>query len=154
MSRAIKHGPEPCICAERAGASWSLPWTPSKPIKHGNVVRRGVVPSVTGLCFGVMAWSPPVKEPSRKSAVGLTRVVVVVVEEVVVVVIVVIVVVVEVVHVEVVVVVVVEVVVVVVVVPVVVAIVIVLVMVVVVVNPSVSPTSQVRFAKPRPATLK
>jgi len=38
--------------------------------QHGNVVRRGVVPSVTGLCFGVMAWPPPAKEPSRKSAVG------------------------------------------------------------------------------------
>ena len=32
--------------------------TPSKLSQHGNVVRRGVVPSVTGLCFRVMAWPP------------------------------------------------------------------------------------------------
>jgi len=70
MSRANKHGPEPCTCAERAGASWSLTTTSSKSGQYGNVVRRGVVPSVTGWCVGVMAWSPPAKEPSRKSAVG------------------------------------------------------------------------------------
>jgi len=70
MSRANNHGPEPCTCAERAGASWSLTTTSSKLGQYGNVVRRGVVPSVSGWCVGVMAWSPPAKEPSRKSAVG------------------------------------------------------------------------------------
>ena len=49
LLRAINHGPELCACAKGAGASWSLPWTPSKLSQHGNVVRRGVVPSVTGL---------------------------------------------------------------------------------------------------------
>jgi len=41
-------GPEPCTCAERAGASWNLTTTSSKSGQYGNVVRRGVVPSVTG----------------------------------------------------------------------------------------------------------
>ena len=70
MSRANNHGPKPCICAERAGASWSLTTTSSKSGQYGNVVRRGVVPSVTGWCVGGMAWSPPAKEPPRKIAVG------------------------------------------------------------------------------------
>jgi len=38
--------------------------------QHGNAVRRGDVPSVMGWCLGVMAWPPPAKEPSRKSAVS------------------------------------------------------------------------------------
>jgi len=79
MSRAINHGPEPCTCAERAGASWSLPWTPSKLSQHGSVVRRGAVPSVTGLSFGVMAWLLAAacertiqKERAQSAAVGQT----------------------------------------------------------------------------------
>ena len=70
MSRANNHGPEPCACAEKAGASWSLTTTSTKLGQYGNVVRRGVIPLVTGWCVGVMAWSPPAKKPSRKSAVG------------------------------------------------------------------------------------
>jgi len=70
MSRANNHGPEPCTCAERAGASLSLTTASSKSGQYGNVVRRGVIPSVTGWCVRVMAWSPPAKEPYRKSAVG------------------------------------------------------------------------------------
>jgi len=35
---------------------------------HGNVVRRGLVPLVMGLCLGFMAWLSAAKELSRKRA--------------------------------------------------------------------------------------
>jgi len=43
-------------CSPTSAAIVQWQWTPSKLSQHCNVVRRGVVPSVTGLCFGVMAW--------------------------------------------------------------------------------------------------
>jgi len=73
ISGVINLGHEPCIYAERAGASWRPAKALSKEGQHGNVVRRGVLPSVKGQCLGGMGgrWLQKNRpDRARRAAVG------------------------------------------------------------------------------------
>jgi len=74
--RANNHGPEPRTCAERAGASWSLTTTSSKSGQYGNVVRRGVIPSVTGVRRGHGVVRPRLRKnrPERAQTAAVGRI--------------------------------------------------------------------------------